>query len=177
MKGLIKRVLREFNERGDTNDILITQFINEEISVKEFEYGLRREFNSLNEGILDIGKKIVDWIIGKLKSLFDMALKAGKKVLDAIKSILSVITKFREEHPTLFRVIIIFIIVLLILVATASSAHAATTGGDPTHTKLILDGAMGLLDNMQNQIPGDNMSKHEMFLQAKVYIQDYVTVK
>lgn len=166
IRNITRNILKENFDDVKSNDTLILQFVNEQITENEFKNKLNEELNLLNEGFGDMVKKVVDWIMGKLKSLFQLALKAGSKVLSAIKSILSVIRKFKEKYPLLFKIIVILLVTLIIVVVTAATASAASTGTEPT---VVLDMAIGLLEHLS--MGGDSMDIMHI-REAQTYIHE-----
>lgn len=107
--------------------------------------------DQLNENwFVDMKNWIIEKILKILYTLLQKSIELGSKItnkiINAINFILEKITKFRDKHPDLYKLIIITIILFLCFIVLASSAHAASTG-KPIDTDLI-NAAIGKLKDM-----------------------------
>jgi hypothetical protein len=127
-------------------------FLEGELSSKEYQAALQ---SSLNEAVFDLSA-IREKVLNALATLVVKVQNAGtailSKAISAITAIVSVVKRFSEKHPNIYRAILIFIVLMIILVFFASTAKAASSG-DPSVTinKSAIDAAIGLLRKMKGE--------------------------
>jgi hypothetical protein len=152
-------------------DPILNSYFKGYITESELSKSLEDELNLLTENII---KKTIDsaadWLIGKLASLYNMAVKAGKKVLSAVKSLFKALSKFRSKYPRVYKIFIILILLLIFLVLTTSTAQAASSGVEPPIT--LYDAAIGILE--QVKIDSDGTSKSIDIVKEIANAQTYI---
>lgn len=131
-----------FNEHSNLDEVTI-DFINGRISESEFKDYINTEV--LNESVMSYVK---EKIINVLYSFLVKASEIGFSILNKFKSFFSwfigIISKWKEKHPTLYKVIIITVIIIILLMVSASSAYAQSKGQPIPESEINV--AIGWLD-------------------------------
>ena len=131
-----------FNEHSNLDEVTI-DFINGRISESEFKDYINTDI--LNESVMSYVK---DKIINVLYSFLVKASEIGFSILNKFKSFFSwfigIISKWKEKHPTLYKVIIITVIIIILLMVSASSAYAQSKGQPIPESEINV--AIGWLD-------------------------------
>jgi len=160
---LIQNLLREELEmRSNKSDKLLESYFNGLINESELTKSLHKEYNSLNEGVIE---KATDWIMDKLAYLYSKALEGGQMVLNGIKSIFSVLSKFRKNYPNAYKIFIIIVITLILLVATAQASEV-----DGQYTEQFLNACIGTLEELRKTYPSDDIGAFQDIAQAETYL-------
>ena len=152
-------------------DPILDSYFKGYITESELSKSLEDELNLLTENI--VKKTIdsaVDWLIGKLASLYNMAVKSGKKVLSAIKSLFKALSKFRSKYPRAYKIFIILILLLIFLVLTTSTAQAASSGIEPPIA--LYDAAISVLETVKTD--SDGVSKSIDIVKELANAQTYI---
>jgi len=122
------KVLR-YNE-FDLIDTTALKYIDGDITFREFENYLNVEI--LNESLADLGSFIKEKILNVLNTFLVKAAQIGFKVIEKFKTIftwiINTVSKWKEKHPVLYKVILITLITIILLMVSASSAYAQSTG-------------------------------------------------
>ena len=131
-----------FNEHSNLDEVTI-DFINGRISESEFKDYINTDI--LNESVMSYVK---EKIINVLYSFLVKASEIGFSILHKFKSFFSwfigIISKWKEKHPTLYKVIIITVIIIILLMVSASSAYAQSKGQPIPESEINV--AIGWLD-------------------------------
>jgi hypothetical protein len=131
-----------FNEHSNLDEVTI-DFINGRISESEFKDYINTDI--LNESVMSYVK---EKIINVLYSFLVKASEIGFSILNKFKSFFSwfigIISKWKEKHPTLYKVIIITVIIIILLMVSASSAYAQSKGQPIPESEINV--AIGWLD-------------------------------
>ena len=137
-------------------NVIVSNYLNDKISDKEFEQLFNAEMMQLNEGVGDwlqwLKDKVLNWTIGIYKSILDSPevyylKKGGEKLINILEKVFNFIKKFEQKHPLIFKCIVIFMIIVIIIVATSASAYAAKTG-DTESSSNVINMSIGMLDKM-----------------------------
>ena len=119
----------KFNDFAST-DLKTIQFIEGKITESEYIDYLNLEV--FNESIIDFTNYIKDKIVSVLYSFIVQSSKIGFTIINKFKKvfewIISTVSKWKEKHPVLFRVIIITLIIVILLMVSTSSAYAQSKG-------------------------------------------------
>jgi len=132
----------KFNEHSNLDPTTI-DFIDGKINESTFRQYV--ELEVLNESVMTYVK---EKIINVLYSFLVKASEIGFSILSKFKSfftwLFETISKWKEKHPLLYKVIIITLIIIILLLVSASSAHAQSKGQPIPESQLDL--AIGWLD-------------------------------
>jgi hypothetical protein len=131
-----------FNEHSNL-DLVTIRFINGEVSESEFKNYIQLEV--LNESVMSYVK---EKITNVLYSFLVKASEIGFSILNKFKSFFSwfigTVSKWKEKHPTLYKVILITVIIIILLMVSASSAYAQSKGQPIPENEINV--AIGWLD-------------------------------
>lgn len=133
-------------------------FIDGSIDEKQFLDYLNHEL--INENILvdikqiftNFKEKVVDIFYSFLVKAYEIGFMIFDKLNTFIKWLTSKINKFKDRHPTLYKIIIITMVVMILMMITAASAKAATSGTPIPKAKI--DMAIGWLDQIKSEGKG-----------------------
>lgn len=139
------------NARLDKTTI---KFIDGSITESQFIDYLNTEV--YNEGVMDDLKGFVTKLKTKFTDIFYTFIKKaaenGMIVFNSFKSfintILDSLSKWKNDNPVLFKVIIITAMVVILLIVSAGTAHAQTTGTPVSVAHL--DTAIGYLEKLKS---------------------------
>lgn len=161
--GLRNIILEElevfFSDSLIKEDAMTLAFINSEISESDYLS------ESLDEASLkDLVYAGLQKVFSLLKSGFSNIGKLGKKSISIAKKVWSIISKFCSKFGKACKVALILIILMLV---TSATAYAQTTGDGET-SKVILDAAIGFLEQNSDKLSSDVGQMD--FMQAKTIL-------
>jgi hypothetical protein len=126
-------------------------FINGKISESEYINYVNLEI--VNESILGIGSYLKEQILNVLYTFLVKSTQIGFKVLEYLKKFFNTIfdkfSKWKEKHPTLYKVILITIIIIILLIVSSSSAYAQKTGNPVPENQINV--AIGWLEMIKGK--------------------------
>lgn len=124
-------------------DITTMKFIDGMISEKDFKYYIESEV--LNESL---GSYVKDKITNVLYTFVTKASSVGFSIMSKFKSfftwLIETVSKWKEKHPVLYKVILITLIVIILLLVSSSSAYAQSKGQPIPESQINI--AIGWLD-------------------------------
>lgn len=126
-------------------------FISGRITESDFAEYINSEV--INESVLGLGSYLREKILNVLYTFIIKATQVGFKIIDSFKKffdlIFDKISKWKEKHPVLFKIIIITIITILLLIISASSAYAQKTGNPVPENQINV--AIGWLEMIKGK--------------------------
>ena len=124
-------------------DLMTAKFIDGQIS--ETTYQSYIELEILNESI---GSYVKDKITNVLYTFITKSSSVGFSIISKFKSfftwLFETVSKWKEKHPLLYKVIIITLIIVILLLVSASSAYAQSKGQPIPENQINV--AIGWLD-------------------------------
>lgn len=150
----------KFNEYRNLNQEAL-KFLENQIDESQFISYLEQELVSENfiENIKDVfgnfREKVTDIFYTFLVKSYQVGFQIFDKINTFIKWLISKVTKFKEKHPLLYKVVILTIVVMILLIITAASAKAQTSGTPIPKAKI--DMAIGWLDYIKSEGKSDTM--------------------
>ena len=178
----LKDILNEITLQEISNRSCIKTELLLEGKMPKLEYS--NHIQILDEGLMDLLKKgkdvVIKWfkenILTKLITFIKKAAKGVKEELDLIifglKKLLALVTKFKEKHPLLFKIIIISFLIVVFLVISTASAQAQDPAG-MGYTTNQLNAMIGLIENTNSTGAIKDAGFHEYdIMQAKQYLHD-----
>jgi len=96
-------------------------------------------------------------------------------VVNGLKGILSIVSKFKTRFPKLFKITLVLALGIAILLFIGVGSAYAAAGGDPAamgYSPVQLDAMVGLLDMVQNSLIGSKEASFIDIGEAKIYLQD-----
>jgi hypothetical protein len=148
--------------------------------ISRLEYS--KHIQTLEEGLMGILKKgkeyVVKWfkenILKKLVAFIEKAAKFVKGELDTIifglKKLLSLVDKFKEKHPFLFKLGMVGLFIIVFLVISTTTAQAQDPAG-MGYSPNSLDTMHGLVNNYTSYLEKMGNNMHDI-LMAKTYLKD-----
>lgn len=183
-KTILRNLIREQLEIVNVPSCSITEkFLREEISLKEYNKHLKQLETQLILVLEQEDSKIQQWfesnivskvvsftnaLSGKLKNL---SASAARLVIKGIKGLLSLISKFKNKYPKLFKftvaLVLILFVVLFFGVVNAFGQDPSGMGYGPED----LDTMVGLLNMITDQAIDSGIGVGDI-IEAKLYLQD-----
>ena len=176
LQSILKEsILQEYKSTTCVNTQLLL-----EGKISRLEYS--NHIQTLEEGLMDILKKgkdaVVKWfkenILTKLVTFIKKAAKGVKEELDIIifgmKKLLALVTKFKDKHPVLFKVIVIGLFIVVLLVISTASAQAQDPAG-MGYTTNQLNSMIGLLDQNSTSMEAAGFNLMDIKM-ATAYLND-----
>jgi stage V sporulation protein SpoVS len=135
-------------------DITTIRFIDGLISEKDYKYYIESEV--LNESL---GDYVKEKITNVLYTFLTKAYSIGFTIIGKFKSfftwLIETVSKWKDKHPILHKVIITTLIVIILLLISAASAHAQSKGNEiPTEQ---INTAIGWLEVIKGKTNHDPM--------------------
>ena len=176
----LKDILNEITLQEISNRSCIKTELLLEGKMPKLEYS--NHIQILDEGLMDLLKKgkdvVIKWfkenILTKLITFIKKAAKGVKEELDLIifglKKLLALVTKFKEKHPLLFKIIIISFFIVVFLVISTASAQAQDPAG-MGYTTNQLNSMIGMVDMAASDMEASGFDMMDI-MNSKQYLHD-----
>jgi len=167
-------------------DSMTTLYLENKISLFEYNNYINEQIDIINESIIEKGKELINqginWflqkaasmilsIIQKIKSVAKLGSKIGKSIINVLKGVFKIISKIKQKYPNLYKFIVISLVVIILLIVifiTFKDIFIKLFESDGTPAAEIYDAAFYLLQQM---IDVSDMENFELLSDAMTYIK------